>query len=243
MESDSFELRGRNFPKWKREIIDEQEVTFETEEWHTFKIQRKLEIELNSSGLCLSPFLSFDQYVGSDVPNNIPKLREYVSEFNKKFNSINLYLWSSRNGTQKSTIAKIICYELIKQGKKVQFVLMGTLLKSLTNENFEDSKSSKFELIDLCRNADFLVVDDSFDPMKATMYKSGYQLSFLDMFLRQRIEENRKATCFTSNIAPEEIDSKVFGVSMKALVVRSVPVPMEFNDGISDFNPMNLWAD
>jgi hypothetical protein len=243
MSEDSFELKGRTFPKWRVEIVDGEEVCAETQEWFDFKNGRLVEIQLSESGLTLSAWRSFDQYVGADKFGNITKLRKYISDFDKKFNSVNLYLWSHRNGTQKSTTAKIICYELLKQTKTVQFILMGTLLRLLTNESFQADASEDQLLVSRCRAVDFLVIDDSFDPNKVTMYKSGYQLSFLDMFLRQRIEENRRATCFTSNLPPESIDQKVFGVSMKALVVRSIPLPMEFNDGIDDFDPLKLWGE
>jgi DNA replication protein DnaC len=231
-------------PKWQLETVDGEEQLVETVEWRDFKSKRNDELALQQIGLSKSNFTSFDQYAGKDAPGNILKLRQYVERFDKTFKSVSLYLWSSRNGTQKSTTARVLCYELMKQKKTVQFVLMGNLLKNLTQENFaKDSEEGPITLIEKCRNVDFLVIDDSFDPMKATMYRSGYQLSFLDMFLRQRIEEHRKAICFTSNIAPDKIDDKVFGISLKALVIRSVPKPMEFNDGIDDFNPLNLWDD
>ena len=35
---------------------------------------------------------------------------------------------------------------------------------------------------------DFLIIDDSFDKKKATIFKSGYQIPFLDEFLRTRLE-------------------------------------------------------
>jgi DNA replication protein DnaC len=241
-DDDYFEIRGRSFPKWTSTVNGEgDEILTETKEWTDYKDHLRTVIACEAAGLVTTDFNSFDKYVGQDLPRNIPKLKKFVEQFDKTFKSVNLYLWSSRNGTQKSTTAKTLCYELVKRKKLVQFVLMGNLLKSLTNENFADAEHETVSLIDRCRSADFLVIDDSFDPNKVTMYKSGYQLSFLDMFLRQRIEEDRRSTCFTSNIPPDGIDAKVFGVSLKALVVRSIPVPMEFNDGIDDFNPANLW--
>jgi len=85
-----------------------------------------------------------------------------------------------------------------------------------------------------------LIVDDAFDPKKITLYKSGYQLPFLDTFFRRRIEGLKKAICFTSNVPISEIGG-TFGQSIQALIKRSAPDPMEFSDEINDFDVEDLW--
>jgi hypothetical protein len=73
-----------------------------------------------------------------------------------------------------------------------------------------------------------------------TVYKSGYQLGFLDTFLRYRLEVARKPVCFTSNIPIAEIGKK-WTVSIQSLVERHVPTPMEFRDYLTDFSTQGIW--
>ncbi len=180
-----------------------------------------------------------DQYIGGDDNGNLKKVEKYCESFKDKFNSYHLYFWARSNSTQKTTTAAYIGKQLAVQGYKVQFVIMDELVKKLTKVGFEDVD----EEVSLYLKADFLIIDDAFDPAKVTLYKSGYQISFIDNFLRKRLEGERKATCFTSNIPIPEIISS-FGKSIHALVLRCIYDPMEFKDSIAlknDFNPQNMW--
>lgn len=185
--------------------------------------------------------LSLKSYISED--RTIPrKLDLYVSEFDNKFKNIHLYFWSHENGTQKTTMAGIVAKLLLDKGKKVCFVSMGDLLKNLQSEQFDEEAAS---VVCLYKSCDFLIVDDSFDKRKATMYKSGWQVSFLDQFLRYRLETVRLATCFTSNFAVDEIDESVFGIGVKKLVQRSIPDPFHFDvlyQQRNHFNPNDLWS-
>lgn len=179
----------------------------------------------------------FDFYIGEDINGNIPKFEKYLNEFDSKFKSVNLYLWSAENGTQKTTMAQSIGCELVKKGFTVQFILMDKLVKLLMQEPFSDSFIRKLEL---CRRADLLIVDDAFDPKKVTLYKSGFQLPYLDTFLRERIEGDRKAIIFTSNVSILNIGD-YFGKSIQELVNRS-SYAFHMNDYASSVNNFeSLW--
>lgn len=185
--------------------------------------------------------LTLDDYVpsGSVIPR---KLMVYLSEFENKFKNIHLYFWSHENGTQKTTTAAILGNLLLKEGRSVQFVSMGDLVKYLQSEQFDEDLSP---LVEVYKSCDFLIIDDCFDKRKATMYKSGWQISFLDQFLRYRLETVRLATCFTSNFSIDEIDENAFGVSVKKLVARSVPDPFHFTTLYQErnsFDPNDLWS-
>ena len=170
-------------------------------------------------------------YKGTDAAGNIPKLQRYVKEFPEKFNSASLYFWSKFNATQKSTIAKAIIEELKFQG---EFVVANVLMNDLKNEDY-DEKSA--ERVKQYLAADLLVIDDAFAKDKVTLYKSGYQISFLDSFLRDRIDYKRKATIFTSNIPVSEI-APLWGTSLGSLVDRVV-YEMEFKDIIGKDIPFD----
>jgi len=214
----------------------------QTKEWKAYKLDKRNEILLKKSNLPSHvKGLSLDDYIGEDK-EKIEKLKLYLEKFDSKFNEIHLFFWSHENGTQKTTTSGIVAKELLLTGHSVNFILMGKLIKDLSEEKFDKTLTP---MIDLYRNCDFLVIDDSFDKKKATIYKSGFQIPFLDEFLRQRLEIERKATCFSSNFSIDEIDEEIFGKSMKNLIRRSIKDPFKFNSSFelrNDFNPKDLWS-
>jgi len=183
--------------------------------------------------------LDFDNYIGPDEKGNLIKVEKYIEEFKTKYNKISLYFWSELNSTQKTTIASLIGKELIKKNLSVKFILMDTLIKLLQDASFDSEK--EVSLIDYVK-ADLLILDDCFDKAKMTIYKSGYQFSFIDSFLRHRLEVQHKATIFTSNICPTTI-GQAFNISIEKLINRNV-YSMEFNDSVelkNDFDPEDIW--
>lgn len=225
-------------------VTDEEgEISYvQTKEWAQYKLSKQRELLLKKSNL---PFhvqnLTLEDYIGEDT-EKIDKLKLYLTKFDSKFNSIHLYFWSHENGTQKTTTSGIVAKELLVSGHSVNFVLMGKLMSDLSEEKFDKSLTPE---INRYRNCDFLVIDDSFDKKKATIYKSGFQIPFLDEFLRQRLEVDRKATCFSSNFSVDEIDEGTFGKSMKNLLRRSIKEPFKFNSSYelrNDFDPKDLWS-
>lgn len=222
--------------------INGEKYLIKNPEWAKFQQSAKEEYDLKSANLPIHvKGLSLNDYVSSDrvIPR---KLSIYISEFNNKFKNIHLYFWSHENGTQKTTTAAIVGNQLLKLGNTVKFISMGDLIKQLQSEQFDEELSSS---IDIYKTCDFLIIDDAFDKRKATMYKSGWQISFLDQFLRYRLETVRLATCFTSNFSISEIDENSFGTSIKKLIERSIPDPFNFTSlyqNRNQFNPEDLWS-
>jgi len=243
MSDTSFIQDGKRLKKMVKKV-DEfgDEYVVPTKEWTAFRKARLTEIRLAQSGI--PGYVSgFDLSSILEEDEHKRKLEIFVNKFDEKFSKTHLYFWSQGNGTQKTTTASIVCKLLIEKKKTVRFVLMSELVNTLMNEQFEDDLETKiFDWL----NCDFLVIDDSFDPKKLTVYKSGYQLPFLDTFLRKRLEILRKSTCFTSNIPIGSIDEKVFGLSIKKLVKRSVPDPFHFSvvyeEQCNDFDIDELWS-
>lgn len=226
--------------KYNSLMIDEEEFIVRKKEWKNFQENQKNLLKLSKVLPPNSLSLKFSDLVEMDEIKK--KLNLYVENFDKKFNKVHLYFWSTENGTQKTTTASILAKELSLKGKNVNFVLMSDLSKILVKEAFETEVSDK---VNDFLNCDFLVIDDSFDAKKMTIYKSGYQIPFLDTFLRKRLETVGKATCFTSNIRLESINEEVFGTSIVKLMERSVLDPFNFTCHYSkknDFNPQDLWS-
>lgn len=184
-------------------------------------------------------------YLGSPV---IPALcRVYLRDFPTRWSREAVYFWGPQ-GTQKTTIASYLAWEVIglpREGSgpfgvpkvyRAAVVNAQTFLQTLSSFQSVDSEPAscyRRRLMDL----DLLVLDDFFDKAKMTIYASGFQLPFLDSFLRERLEGRRKAVIFTSNVPPEQIDEKVFGVSLKDLVLRNTvarKTVVAFSDNYAD---------
>lgn len=181
-----------------------------------FQDKINLQSALTRSGVYDDSEFSLDNVKGNI--DSISKIRKYIDRIDTTFRTkSNLYLVGP-NGTQKSYTSKCIITECIKKNLSCQFVLMNDLLSYLTdiyetgyNENIE-----KFY------NCDILVIDDSFDTKKVTIFKSGYQIPYLDAFLRKRLEQLGRNTIFTSNVFIEDINEEKFSKDIKNLLQRSI---------------------
>lgn len=222
--------------------VNGEKIFTETKEWKDYKKKKRTFYSLAESNI--PPHvadLTLDDYIGPDR-DKIDKLKLYTKKFEEKFNSVHLYFWSHENGTQKTTTASIVGKLLLEQGFSVQFVLMSNLLSALSEVKFKEELT---EQIEKYRNCDFLIIDDSFDKKKVTVYKSGFQIPFLDEFLRTRLEVQRKATCFSSNFSVDEIDLDCFGLSLKKLIKRNIKDPFLFSSSFelrNDFDIDDLWS-
>ncbi len=231
-----FSVGNRRLRKYDIKQVEGEDILVETEDWKNFKKERTAMLSLERNGIQLGEFSKLDQYKGEDRPKNIDKLKKFIEEFNPRYIHTHLYFYSPSNSTQKTTISKIVAKELAIKGFLVMFINMDELVKKLTQETFDESND---DILRKVREADFLVIDDAFDPSKMTLYRSKYQLSFIDSFLRFRLETKRKSTCFTSNTDPSEI-GKVFDRHIEALIKRTT-VPMMFSDCIDGFDLSEIW--
>lgn len=133
------------------------------------------------------------------------------------------------NGTQKTSLAMWGGLELLKQGWKVQYILMYRLIDLLT-ASF-DKREEYGVIVNRLKSADLLIIDEAFTKDKVLLYKSGYQLPFLDSFLRERVDVYRKGTLFVSNKKSSEIESEGFGRSLQDLISRNtLQTDLEFLD-------------
>lgn len=185
---------------------------------------------------------SIDKYIGADELKNLPKLDKYVKEFKEKYSKVHLFIYGS-NSTQKTTVMSWVAREIAKEGSSVHYCLMNEIVKDLMNEQFDEKVKIK---IDKYYESNLLLIDEAFDLKKLQLYASGYQISFIDEFLRTRLERHKKSTIFISNVEIEDIDIK-FGTSIIELVKRNCSrSTFVFKDKVSivnDFDPKNdLWS-
>lgn len=119
---------------------------------------------------------------------------------------------------------------------------MNDLVKQLQDANFNEEVD-----IDQYYNCDCLIIDRAFCKDQVTIYKSGYQLPFLDNFLRKRIDVLQKSTIVISNEHYDNIAKNGFNEDIEDLIRRKVqPYQSVFHfiDSYTlkdDFDTIDLW--
>lgn len=201
----------------------------------------------------IRPDFTFDDYVGSKSIKQLNCLKKYVENFEKYSYKTMLYIYGS-NGTQKTSMAQAAGKYLIQNKYKVHYINMNDLINNLvlSQSSYKEESENYYksnEIIKKCKECDLLIVDESFDPSKVTIYKSGYQIPFLDSFLRERFEFNKRSIIFISNIKPDQISSCGYGISLQDLVKRNTSNSfLEFNDNYEknsarNLNPLGLFEE
>ena len=174
-----------------------------------------------------------DNYVGEKSREDAQLLKVFIDNFKEKFSDKMVYMYGL-NSCQKTTLAMWVGKSLIQKDFTVYYTLMESLSIALTAD-FNNESEAKKEIVRRALEADLLIVDEAFDKSKLTLYKSGYQIPFIDRFIRERFEINKKAIIFISNKKPTEIDEQGFGISMQSLIVRNVEEStLEFFDRYID---------
>lgn len=159
------------------------------------------------------------EYEGTQSVENVERFKKYVNRFDE-YTDVMVYLYGP-NGTQKTTLAQWAGATLLYKGYRVQYVLMQNLLEMLSEMTRDpDAENEKKRLTEKLKTIDLLIIDEAFSKDKVTLYKSGFQLPFLDRFLRERFEMHRKGIVFISNHPPESIAQQGFSKSIEDLVVR-----------------------
>jgi DNA replication protein DnaC len=207
--------------------------------------QKSVQISLGffNAGVTDDILPDLKNYKGKDVRDNLSKIRKYVNGLSDKYmRNSHLYLVGP-NGSQKTYTAKAIIKEAIEKDLSCKFVLMNDLIKKLTSI-YEEGYSNSIEEY---YNCDILVLDDCFDVKKVTLFKSGYQIPYLDEFLRKRIEQLGGNIIFTSNIQIEDINEDKFSKDIKNLLTRSIKDKggeLYFSDiysSIEDKEILSMW--
>jgi len=193
-------------------------------------------------------------YVGDKSSDSVMKVVKYVENFDTTYNHQSLYLFGP-NGTQKTTIAQWVALEMIKAKKNVAYVLMRQFINALVenqySRNDEDptAKAAREEYIKRAVNSDLLIMDEAFDLSKVTIYKSQYQIPFLDEFLRDRMDVQEKPIIFVSNVPINQIDASTFSKSITNLLERqinskgaSLPFYDNYQDVANDFNVKDIFS-
>jgi len=168
---------------------------------------------------------NINSYEGSNSLDSISTIKKYVNSFASNSKNINLFFYGKAS-CQKTTVSKWMIKEIANSGFSCKYLLMNNLLNDIIiSSRFKDDKSEFEEIL----NCDFLVIDESFAKERVTVFKSGYQLSYIDQFLRERLETLKKATVFISNYTIAEIQSQGFNTYIQEIIFRNC-YTLEFKD-------------
>lgn len=201
-----------------------------------WRLDTKVESKAKKANLNIK-WINFNpdtDYVGEKSLDSVNRIKSFVSKVISKDTpvstksailSTSIYMFG-RNGTQKTTIANYVGYEFLRNGKSVYYCLMNDLVKLLQEA---DRNPEVQEKLDYISKVDLLIIDEAFDIEKMTIYRSEFQIPFLDTFLRNRLQTNNKGILFVSNVSIEDIDKPqskrefAFNKSISDLVQRNVP--------------------
>lgn len=215
-------------PGYYNDIYNGYEIIKECDCHKKWRSEQDLARKLEKSGVVAD--YSFDDYRGNVSREQWQCLKSMAEDFSKFIYKKMIYLWGN-NGTQKTSMVQALGKELVKQGYTVQYTLMNTLINNLVKEFEDPNQDLKDAFIKRCMEVDLLIIDESFDSTKTTVYKSGYQIPFLDAFIRSRFESGKKSIIFVSNKLPGEIASQGFGISLQNLIERNTQQSfLEFRD-------------
>ncbi len=157
-------------------------------------------------------------YIGDESKKEVSNLMKYVENFeNSKFNSAILYMWGT-NGTQKTTIAQWVGLSILKKHHTVRYMNMHQLVILVSDFYKKEENAEELEFL---KSVDLLILDESFDKQKVSLYKSGFQLPYIEDFLKTRIEGNDKSIIFISNISVADISKNGFSDSISSLIYRN----------------------
>jgi len=161
-------------------------------------------------------------YVGTASRHDMTRLLNYADQFckNEKVRSLLVYMYGP-NGCQKTVLANYVGKRIIMEGYSSRFILMNTLIGLLQDADFNEDKRLELESINDC---DLLIVDEAFDKEKMKLYKSGFQLSFVDTFIRNRVQTLGKGILFISNVHPDNIEKQGLSHSIQDFVQRECKV-------------------
>ena len=153
-----------------------------------------------------------------------PKVEKYLGSILEMLDQgIGLYLWSTENGTGKTSIASLIAKEALRYGKTVFFEESSRLKGMLINkEQFEEGTSIEARMM----MVDVLILDDIGKEYRTS---SGYVENVIETLVRARVQKV-KTTIMTGNVHPKDMQ-KIYSEDFSALLKESVvPVNVTGHD-------------
>ncbi len=186
-------------------------------------------------------------YKGTLSKANVDLLIRYATTFDS-FKDKSLYIYGE-SGTQKSHLVNWVGLNLIKKDYIVYREQLQKVIDIVGSFNTKENLEQKENLMYRWENCDLLILEDAFNSASTKVY--GHTLPPLYNFLKNRIENNKKATIFVSQLHPDFIlKSSELKDDMYSLLYKNIIVfggALEFKDNYLsllnaiDLKSINMW--
>jgi len=250
---------GGNSPGYMTKVIEDNGTKYrilvpcECYVAYSKKVETYLAVKKGNLPPAILTYDPKEDYVGKNSWDSVTKLMIYVGAFPEKYWQQSLYL-RGPYGTQKTTLARWAGMALIRDyGIDVYYILMRTLTNALVEDMYDradedpEIKNERKNILQRARECKVLIIDESFDLTKMTLYKSNYQIPFLDEFIRTRIDKQGKPIIFVSNIPISGIDNNFSALrDLLDRTIKQVNGELDFKDNYmklkNDFDVKDIFA-
>ena len=221
--------------KYLKEVIDGEEYAVLNPEYEQHVLEKKYELYLKQSGIPEYYWnVEFSDYKGVKSEEEFQKVMKFSERcWEPEFNHTHLYLWG-QNSCQKTALGVNVLKAQIRKGKKVKFILAGTLISLLMKEQGFSYHKDVQDKIEKLTDADIILIDDVFCDKKSLTWKSENNtiiVSAWDEFLRSHVSSSTRLI-LTSNIAPSSI-KEYWGEAIYELIDRNF-FTFQFLDNIKN---------
>ena len=166
----------------------------------------------------------------------VTKYIEGYSMIVSQYGGGGLYFYSKERGTGKTFLSTILGNELSTRGHRVRWYGMVNLLQEIKMGYDRDSSTSSAEIINLCRNAEVLILDD-IGVEKQSAWVNETMYTILDYRMSQC-----KPTIFTSNHRPHELSYDERIIDRITRMTELVEMPEEsIRKKLNAKNPMGAF--
>lgn len=165
---------------------------------------------------------TLQSYIGTRSKKVIVGLSKYVEAYDdSNTREIVLYLYGAP-GTQKTTFVQFMGLSLIRKGYKVFYTSLKVLSDYIVNpfSSDKDKDEDRKQYLSRIEKSDCLILDDAFDKNISPVYSTGSQSPYIEGFLRERIENQKKGILFVSRNPPNEIRKQGYSDSLQTFVER-----------------------
>jgi hypothetical protein len=188
---------------------------------------------------------TLNDYKGEKSKRFVASLFSYVKAIDHIKH--NFFYFYGKTRTQKTVVVKKFLYLLAKENiynKRffVKYTTYSDLLEVLLdrdNKNYQGILAPYYE-------ADVLVVDDAFNENRATIFKTGFQNSFVTDFFRTRLDRYKKLTIVITqaslaNLSPVVISEDLRAYLMSLQLMQKAEIHFE-DDYLQEVNAVDTLS-
>lgn len=221
---------------WREGIIYTPQGSVECECHKKYRLSKRYDVIANQLGLATYGQLKSMKYVGDGNAYNKLKEVPVILENNPHVKDVVLFC-TGAEGNQKTTSVTKLMYNLISEGKTVEYTTFSDLIQKFLDSNY---KPIQYIV------ADWLIIDDCFLP-GGVNYKSTYN-SFYNLVLKRHnptilVSNKNKDAVMHDRMSPYYNEEQLQQLFKR---VDKFKTTIEFTDNIDKLQllkdgPIDLW--